>query len=139
MIMNNKVEALFNRHIERLEADINATQKRIDDNGLSNRGMEAIGNRDDAKKVALLREGVIPKYSDLPVGEVSGLNGLPEIEMFEFADLLREIDETKAALHDLDLIDYGKELGKENAAAKAKFEKADEARKAVNKKHGLAG
>ena len=108
--MNNKVEALFNKHIERLEADITATQKRIDDNGFDHGGLEAQSIRDDAKKVALLREGVLPKYSDLPAGQVTGLNGLPEIEMFEFADLLQEVDESKAIMHDLDLIDYGKGL-----------------------------
>ena len=108
--MNNKVEALFNRHIERLEADITATQKRIDDNGFDPAGMEAACVRDDAKKVALLREGVLPKYSDLPAGQVTGLNGLPKIVMGEFADLLQETDESEAATRDLDLIDYGKSL-----------------------------
>ena len=107
--MNNKTEALFNRHIQRLEADIAATQKRIDDNGFSNDGMEAIGNRDDAKKVALLREGILPKYSDLPAN--GGYeNNLPKIVMGEFADLLQETDESEAATRDLDLIDYGKSL-----------------------------
>ena len=107
--MNNKLEIAFGKHIERLESDIAATQKRIDDNGFDLGGLEAQSVRDDAKKVALLREGVIPKYSDLPAGQITGLNGLPEIEMFEFADLL---DETKAAMHDLALIDYGKGLNK---------------------------
>ena len=109
--MNNKTEALFNKHIERLEADITATQKRIDNNDADPvHSMEAISVRDDAKKVALLREGVIPKYSDLPVGPITGMNGLPKIEMFEFADLLEEVDASKAIMHDLDLIDYGKSL-----------------------------
>ena len=107
--MNNKQEALFSRHIGCLEADIATAQERIDERGLSNSGMEATGNRDDAKKIALLREGVIPKYSDLPAND-GYENNLPEIEMFEFSDLLQELDETKAALHDLDLIDYGKSL-----------------------------
>ena len=108
--MNNKVEALFNKHIERLGADITATQKRIDDNGFDAGGLEAQSIRDDAKKVALLREGVLPKYSDLPAGQVTGLNGLPKIVMGEFADLLQETDESEAAMRDLDLIDYGKSL-----------------------------
>ena len=108
--MNNKVESLINKHIERLEKDMAATQKRIDDNGFDVGGLEAQCVRDDAKKVALLREGVIPKYSDLPGGAVTGLNGLPEIEMFEFGDLLQEVDASKASMHDLDLIDYGKQL-----------------------------
>ena len=108
--MNNKVEALFNKHINRLEADITATQKRIDDNGFDHGGLEAQSIRDDAKKVALLREGVLPKYSDLPAGQVTGLNGLPKIVMGEFADLLQETDESEAAMRDLDLIDYGKSL-----------------------------
>ena len=86
----------------------------------------------------MLREGVLPKYSDLPAGQVTGLNGLPKIVMGEFADLLQETDEGEAAMRDLDLIDYGKELGKESARLTAKFEVADAARKEVNKKHGLA-
>ena len=77
--MNNKLEIIFKRHIERLEKDVAATQKRIDDNGFSNQGMEATVVRDDLKKIALLREGVIPKYSDLPEGQYG--NNLPEIEM----------------------------------------------------------
>ena len=109
--MNNKIEALFNKHIERLEADITATQKRINNNDADPvHSMEAISVRDDAKKVALLREGVLPKYSDLPAGQVTGLNGLPKIVMGEFADLLQETDESEAATRDLDLIDYGKSL-----------------------------
>ena len=109
--MNNKIEALFNKHIERLEADITATQKRINNNDADPvHSMEAISVRDDAKKVALLREGVLPKYSDLPAGQVTGLNGLPKIVMGEFADLLQETDEGEAAMRDLDLIDYGKSL-----------------------------
>ncbi len=110
--MNNQIEAAFARHIERLEKDIEQTQKRIDDNGLSNTGMEATSVRDDAKCVALLREGVIPKYSDLPGGPITGLNGLPEIVMNDFTDLLKLVDETESAVRDLALIDYGKELGK---------------------------
>ena len=104
--MNNKIEALFDKHIRRLEADITATQKRIDDNGFDAEGLEAQSVRDDAKKVALLREGVLPKYSDLPSGQVTG----PKIVMGEFADLLQETDEGEAAMRDLDLIDYGKSL-----------------------------
>jgi len=109
--MNNKTEALFNRHIGRLEADITATQARIVENNLdAEYGMEAQCVRDDAKKVALLREGVIPKYSDLPVGQITGLNGLPEIVINEFVDLLQEVDESEAITRDLDLIDHGKSL-----------------------------
>ena len=133
-MINNKTEALFNRHIKRLEADTAEAQTRIDKHGLSNDGMEATGIRDDLKKIALLRECVIPKYSDLPAN--SGYeNNMPAIEMFEFADLM---DETDAATHDLDLIDYGKELGKEVGVLQAKFEEADKIRKEINKKHGLA-
>ena len=102
--MNNKMEIAFSDHIKRLEKDIAKAQTRIEKQGLSNQGMEATCNRDDAKKVALLREGVVPKYSDLPAGKY-GENNLPEIEMFEFADLM---DETTAIMHDLDLIDWGK-------------------------------
>ena len=103
--MNNKTEIAFSNHIKRLEKDVAEAQTRIDEQGLSNDGREAIGIRDDLKKIALLREAVVPKYSDLPEGKYG--NNLPTIEMFEFADI---IDETAAATHDLDLIDYGKGL-----------------------------
>ena len=114
--MNNKTEILFNKHIERLEKDMELTQKRIDDNGFDVGGLESQCIRDDAKKVALLREGVLPKYSDLPAGQVTGLNGLPEIVMSEFADLQRLVDESGAITRDLDLIDYGKGLASEGTA-----------------------
>ena len=107
--MNNKMEIAFGKHIKRLEKDVAEAQTRIDERGLSLRGMDATGQRDDLKKIALLREGVVPKYSDLPVASLGGENNLPAIEMFEFADIT---DETAAATHDLDLIDYGKDLGK---------------------------
>ena len=79
------MEIAFGKHIKRLEKDIAKAQTRIEEQGLSNRGMEATGNRDDAKKIALLREGIVPKYSDLPEGAYG--NNLPAIEMFEFDDL----------------------------------------------------
>ena len=103
--MNNKTEIAFGKHIKRLEKDVAEAQTRIDEQGLSNDGMEAIGIRDDLKKIALLREAVVPKYSDLPEGKYG--NNLPAIEMFEFADIT---DPTAAATHDLYLIDYGKGL-----------------------------
>ena len=106
--MNNITEIAFSNHIKRLEKDIAEAQTRVEEQGLSDQGMEAIGNRDDAKKVALLREGIVPKYSDLPEGMYG--NNLPAIEMFEFADIT---DVTRAALHDLELIDYGKSFNKE--------------------------
>jgi hypothetical protein len=106
--MNNKTEIAFSNHIRRLEKDIAEAQARIKQWHLSNDGMEATSNRDDAKKIALLREGIVPKYSDLPDGKY-GKNNMPAIEMFEFADI---IDETAAATHDLYLIDYGKSLNK---------------------------
>ena len=106
--MNNKLEIAFGKHIKRLEKDIADGQKRINDNGFSPDGMEAQCARDDAKKIALLREGLIPKYSDLPA-HGGYENNMPEIEMFEFADIM---DETTAIMHDLDLIDYGKNLNK---------------------------
>ena len=108
--MNNKIEIAFGKHIERLEKDVELTQKRIDDNGFDLGGLEAQCVRDDLKKVALLREGVIPKYSDLPAGQVTGLNGLPDIVISEFTDLLNLVDESAAITRDLDLIDYGKSL-----------------------------
>lgn len=105
--MNNKIEIAFSNHIRRLEADIEAIQKRIKDKGFSPDGMEAQCVRDDSKKIAMLREGLVPRYSDLPTH--GGFeNNMPEIEMMEFADIM---DETAAATHDLDLIDYGKTQG----------------------------
>ena len=101
--MNNKLEIAFSKHIKRLEKEVAEAQTRIDERGLSLRGMDATGQRDDLKKIALLREGVVPKYSDLPVGNISRENNLPAIEMFEFADLMDE-------MNDLGLIDYGKNL-----------------------------
>ena len=86
--MNNKMEIAFGKHIERLEKDIAEAQKRIKDHNLPRTtGMEAVCVRDDAKKIALLREGVVPKYSDLPAASIGGENNLPEVEMFEFADI----------------------------------------------------
>ena len=105
--MNNQLEIAFGKHIVRLEKDVAEAQTRIDEQGLSLRGMDAIGQRDDLKKIALLREAIVPKYSDLPEGAYG--NNLPAIEMFEFSDIT---DETAAATHDLDLIDYGKSYQK---------------------------
>ena len=105
-MMNNKTEIAFGNHIARLEKDIAEAQTRIDQWNLSDTGMEAAGIRDDLKKIALLREGVVPKYSDLPAS--NGFeNNLPEIEMMEFSNIM---DETAAATHDIDLIDHGKAL-----------------------------
>ena len=106
--MNNKTEIAIGKHIERLEKYIAEAQTRINHWGLSKTGMEYKTIQDDLKKIALLREAVVPKYSDLPASD-GFENNMPEIEMFEFADLM---DETTAAMHDLDLIDYGKGLGK---------------------------
>ena len=130
--MNNKLEIAFGKHIVRLEKDVAEAQTRIDEHNLGNDGMEAQLIRDDLKKVALLREAVVPKYSDLPEGKYG--NNLPAIEMFEFADIT---DLNAAATHDLDLIDYGKELGKEVGRLTSVYEQKEELRKAVNKKHGL--
>ena len=82
--MNNKLEITFKRHIERLEEDIAERQETIKRHNLGWGGFEAQLNRDDAKKIALLREGVVPKYSDLPEGEYG--NNLPATEMSEFSD-----------------------------------------------------
>jgi hypothetical protein len=105
--MNNKTEIAFGNHIKRLEKDIAEARTRINKWNLGEDGMDAQLIRDDLKKIALLREAVVPKYSDLPEGKYG--NNLPAIEMFEFADL---IDETAAATHDLYLIDWGKKYGK---------------------------
>ena len=106
--MNTKLEAAFGKHIKRLEKDIAEAQARIKRLHLPNDTSEAMNNRVDAKKIALLREGIVPKYSDLPYGKY-GENSMPAVEMFEFADIM---DETAAATHDLDLIDYGKNYQK---------------------------
>ena len=85
--MNDKLETAFSDHIKRLEGEIAEAQARIKEWRLSKTiGMEATCARDDAKKIALLREGVVPKYSDLPVSD-GYENNLPAIEMFEFEDL----------------------------------------------------
>ena len=107
MMMNNKTEIAFGKHITRLQKEVDEAQTRFDKHGLSRHGMEATNIRDDLKKIALLREGVVPKYSDLPVSSSGFENNLPAIEMFEFSDIT---DETSAATHDLDLIDHGKAL-----------------------------
>ena len=87
--MNNKTEIASGNHIVRLEKDIAEAQTRINQWNLSNTGMETMCIKDDLKKLALLREGVVPKYSDLPAS--NGFeNNLPEIEMMEFADLTNE-------------------------------------------------
>ena len=81
--MNNKIEIAFGKHIERLEADVKTTQ--------------------NLKQISLLREGVIPKYSDT---DGDG----PEIVPSQFVNLLELVDESAAICRDLDLIDYGKSL-----------------------------
>ena len=81
------MEDKMNNHIKRLTNEIAERLQVMKELGLRNDGLEAIQNRDDAKKIALLREGIVPKYSDLPVGEITGMNNLPEIEMHEFSDL----------------------------------------------------
>jgi hypothetical protein len=104
--MNNKTEIAFSNHIKRLEKDIAERQETIKRHNLGKDGFEAQLNRDDAKKIALLREAVVPKYSDLPASD-GFENNMPTLEMFEFADIT---DPTAAATHDLDLIDHGKAL-----------------------------
>ena len=94
--MNNKIEIALGKHIERLEAEAKTPR--------------------NLKLIALLREGVIPKYSDLSEG--------PEIVIGEFVNLLEIVDKSAAICRDLDLIDYGKELGREVGKAEAKLAKA---------------
>ena len=98
--MTEKREAALSKHIERLEKDI-AERARGRREVLIEAGVHPLAagraicrsgyhlalDRDDLKKIALLREGVVPKLSDLPVGEISGMNSLPETDMFEFDDL----------------------------------------------------
>jgi hypothetical protein len=86
--MNNKIETLLKQHIKRLEKDV-AEVEAMSQQLFFHRGMETIKTKDDLKKIALLREGVVPKYSDLPASD-GFENNLPEIEMFEFADLMDE-------------------------------------------------
>ena len=81
------MEDKMNNHIKRLTNEIAERLQAMKELGLGNDGLEATQNRDDAKKIALLREGIVPKYSDLPVGEITGMNNLPEVEMSEFSDL----------------------------------------------------
>ena len=82
--MNDKTEIAFSKHIKRLEKDIAERAREWPEPRC---GHHLALDKDDLKKIALLREGVVPKFSDLPVGEISGVNNLPEVDMFEFDNL----------------------------------------------------
>lgn len=77
--MNNKTEALLNRHIQRLEKDISERE--------TDSPFHARLNEVDLKNIASLREGRIPQYSD----HMDCLVGDQSIDMFEFADLSKEV------------------------------------------------
>ena len=64
---------LFDKHINRLEADINSRDH-------SDNPFHVALSKVDARNIASLREGRIPQYRDHG-------KGLPEIEMFEFNNL----------------------------------------------------
>ena len=86
--MNDKVETLLKQHIKRLEKDV-AEAEAMSQQHFFHKKMETIKTKEDLKKIALLREGVVPKYSDLPASD-GFENNLPETEMFEFEDLMDE-------------------------------------------------
>ena len=74
--MNNKLEALLSRHIQRLEKDIAGRE-------LDN-PFHAQLNEVDAKNIASLREARIPEYGD-------HMEMDNDLEMFEFSDLSEEV------------------------------------------------
>ena len=74
--MNNKVEALLNRHIQRLEKDIAGRE-------LDNPFHVSL-NKVDAKNIASLQEGRVPEYGDHMEMDNA-------FEMSEFSDLSNEI------------------------------------------------
>jgi len=74
--MNNKVEALLNRHIQRLEKDIAGRE-------LDNPFHVSL-NKVDAKNIASLQEGRVPEYGD-------HMEMDNDFEMSEFSDLSNEI------------------------------------------------
>jgi hypothetical protein len=74
--MNNKLEVLLSRHIQRLEKDIAGREL---DNPL-----HAQLNEVDAKNIASLREARIPEYGD-------HMEMDNDLEMLEFSDLSEEV------------------------------------------------
>ena len=85
--MSDKIEALINRHIQRLEKDIaNRDQRRWDD-GTRKNTLDAEFDAVDLKNIASLREGRIPQYSD----HIDCLIGDQGMDMSEFADLTQEM------------------------------------------------
>ena len=73
--MNNKIEALLNKHIARLQADIDGRD--------SDNPMDLELNKTDLKNIASLREGRVPQYGD----HIKCLLGDDEYPMREFSDL----------------------------------------------------
>ena len=78
-MLNNKAEALFKNHIQRLQADI---ANRDADNP-----MDQERTKTDLKNIASLREGRVPQYGD----HITCLLGDDEYTMREFSDLVEEL------------------------------------------------
>ena len=78
-MLNNKAEALFKNHIQRLQADI---ANRDADNP-----MDQERTKTDLKNIASLREGRVPQYGD----HITCLLGDDEYPMREFSDLVEEL------------------------------------------------
>ena len=84
--MNNKIEALISRHIQRLEKDIAGRDQDTFSDGTRKNPLDAMHDEVDLKNIASLREGRIPQYSD----HIDCLLGNDRMDMFEFADLTEE-------------------------------------------------
>ena len=77
--MNNKVEALLNKHIVRLQAVVDGR----DADDPKDREL----NKTDLKNIASLREGRVPQYGD----HILCLLGDDEYPMLEFSDISEEM------------------------------------------------
>ena len=83
--MNNKTEALLNRHIGRLQADIDSRDQDTFSDGTRCNPFHAQLDEVDLKNIASLREARIPQYSDHMF-----ILGSGSLDMSEFADLTEE-------------------------------------------------
>ena len=87
-VMNNKLEILMNKHIERIQTNINNRDQSVYGDGTRCNPWHASLDAVDLKNIASLREGRIPQYGDHIelLGDSSEL-GRSGLDMFEFADL----------------------------------------------------
>ena len=85
--MNNKIEALLNCHIQRLEKDISERDQDTLSNGTRCNPWHEELDKVDLKNIASLREGRIPQYSD----HIAIIKVDTRMDMSEFADLSKEM------------------------------------------------